>query len=72
MASYEAIPGSSRVVGAWGVHVGAPSFQEKRRKEELPPVGRGTGTVLCYNGRRQTGRLRSDDGGLEFYARWSV
>ena len=40
----------------------AAELSEKRRKEELPPVGRGTGTVLCYNGRRQTGRLRTDDG----------
>ncbi|CAK9003421.1 Protein phosphatase 2C 53 (OsPP2C53) (ABI1-like protein 2) (OsABI-LIKE2) (OsABIL2) [Durusdinium trenchii] len=31
--------------------------EEKRSKG-----GRGLGTVLCYNGRRQTGRVRCDDG----------
>ena len=35
----------------------------KKRIQEKLPLGRGLGTILWYNGRRQRGLVLTDDGG---------
>lgn len=39
-----------------------PLFDMQHLQEKLPRVGRGLGTVLWYNGRRQRGLVLCDDG----------